>query len=133
MNKNITPTKNGGRKLKNDLIFIISLIVILVCVGLGVYFFRKPGDTVKVLVDGNLYGTYSLQKEREIEIKIGDNLNILVIKDGKADMIKASCPDSICVKHRPISKNGETITCLPNKVTVIIEINDKQGEVDVIV
>ena len=130
MEKNNAPTVFGGRKLKNDLIFIIALISILVCVGLGVYFFRKPGDTVKVLVDGKLYGTYSLVEEREVEIKIGDNLNILVIKDGKADMINASCRDSICVKHRPISKNGETITCLPNKVSVVVERTSEKGDVD---
>ena len=121
MNKNTTPTTKGGRKLKNDLIFIIALIGILVCVGLGVYFFRSPGDKVRVMVDGKVYGTYSLATNQTIEIKIDDKVNVIEIKDGKADMVDASCPDSICVKHRKVSRNGEAITCLPNKVVVVIE------------
>ena len=45
---------------------------------------------------------------------------VLVIKDGKAEMKSAICPDKICVKHRPIDKSGQTIVCLPEKIVVKI-------------
>ena len=44
-------------------------------------------------------------------------------------MLEANCPDEICVHHKPISKNGETIVCLPNKVVVVIK-NGIEREVD---
>ena len=47
--------------------------------------------------------------------------NDLEIRDGKADVVSASCPDKICVRQNPISEIGETIVCLPNQVIVTIE------------
>ena len=54
--------------------------------------------------------------------------NILVIKNGKADVIEASCPDHVCVDQRAISKTGEAITCLPNKTVITVE---GQGEAEI--
>ncbi len=57
----------------------------------------------------------------------------LVIANGQADVTEADCPDHICVKHRPISRAGESIVCLPNRVVVTVEntvtneINDVDG------
>lgn len=47
--------------------------------------------------------------------------NDLEIREGKADVVSASCPDKICVRQNPISEIGETIVCLPNQVIVTIE------------
>ena len=33
-------------------------------------------------------------------------------------MVEADCPDKLCVHQKAISKNNETIICLPNKVVV---------------
>ena len=50
--------------------------------------------------------------------KDGKTTNLLVIKDGKADVTEADCPDKLCVHQKAISKTNETIVCLPNKVVV---------------
>ena len=44
-------------------------------------------------------------------------------------MEDADWPDQVCVHHKPISKNGETIICLPNQVFVEVE-NDIENEID---
>ena len=36
----------------------------------------------------------------------------------------ADCPDQICVSHRKISRDGESIICLPNQVVVTIQSSD---------
>ena len=46
------------------------------------------------------------------------------IKDGEADMISADCPDKLCVHQKAISKDGESIICLPNQVVVEIESSE---------
>lgn len=51
--------------------------------------------------------------------RIGDG-NVLAIEDGRARMREADCPDQICVRHRAVSRAGETIVCLPNRVVVEI-------------
>ena len=82
---------------------------------------------VRVTVDGKVYGTYPLSKDDTIEIKNvdGDVTNTLVIKDGVADVTSADCPDHLCVKQKAISKEGESIICLPNKVVVMVKSNTK--------
>ena len=122
---------NGKRKLRNDIILISAILFIVLTAALGLFLFRKAGDTVTVTVDGRLFGEYSLSENRTVEIKNGNGYNLLVIEDGKAYVKEASCPDGICSSHRPVSSDGESIICLPNKV--VVEIHAKsQNEPDII-
>ena len=72
-------------------------------------------------------GVYPLSRDGEFSLSGGSN--ILVIEDGEAFMKSADCPDKTCVHSHPISKVGETIVCLPNRVFVSV-IGD--GGVDLI-
>lgn len=103
---------------KNDWILIAAVLAVS-AVFLGGYFFRpqqKDGAAV-VTIDGEVFGSWPLSEDRTVEI--GDG-NRLVIKDGKADMVWADCPDKLCVNQKAISREGESIICLPNKVVVSI-------------
>ena len=106
------------KKKRNDIIFIVSLLVAVSLIGLVYYFCRAEGSYILVEVDGKTFGEYSLASEIELDIPSKNGFNRLVIKDGRASVIEASCPDGICSAHRPISKVGESIVCLPNKVVV---------------
>ena len=44
-----------------------------------------------------------------------------MIRDGKADVTEADCPDKLCVLQGKISRSGQTIICLPNKTMVTIK------------
>lgn len=101
---------------RND---IILVIIILVIAGVGGLWYTSRGKqvagTVTVTVDGEVFGTYSLDEDQTIQI---NDTNLLQITDGTADMIDANCPDHTCVDQKAISKNKESIVCLPNKVVV---------------
>ena len=43
------------------------------------------------------------------------------------NMPEASCPDQICVHHNKISRNKETIVCLPDRVVITIENGEDSG------
>ena len=118
-------------KQKKERMFLGILFLVLVVFCLVFYFFwGQMGAQVKVTVDGVLYDTYPLEKEQEIAIeKDGVVTNRLVIRDGVADMIEADCPDKLCVHQKAISKTGETIVCLPNKVVAEI-IGSEESELD---
>lgn len=92
---------------------------------------KTAGGSVVVMIDGKESARYPLNKDAEITIKNGENYNILVIKDSKAEIIEASCPDKLCVKQNEIAYNGETLTCLPHRVTVKV-VSDKSSETDFI-
>lgn len=121
MNNNVT-------KKKNDLILMIIVIISASIIFLVIHLFMgNDASTVTIKVDGEVKGTYSLLQNQEIEINNGTN--ILVIKDGVADMIEADCPDKLCVKQKAISKNKESIICLPNKVIIEVQ-NGENREYD---
>ena len=133
--KDVKQQKNANRTyLRNDIIFIVALLLL---VGVGVLYlivFRSAGDTVRVTVNGEPYGIYPLSQNTVQDIRTGENgsnLNRLVILDGKAYIEHASCPDGICVAHRPIFRDGESIVCLPNRVvvTVITEGDDDSPDI----
>ncbi len=118
---------------KNDVILIVVLLVaaLLAYGGIRIYSEKNTGDAVAIVtVDGEEYGRYPLDEDITKRLEFEDGTyNVLVIKEGKADITEASCPDKICVDHRPINKTGQTIVCLPNRVMVEIE-NGEESEVD---
>lgn len=108
-----------------------ALLVILLAVGALLFFFlrinRAEGGTAVVRVSGEPYGSYDLHTDQEIEIQ-GTNggTNLLQIRDGKASVIQASCPDLLCVHQGTVSRQGESIICLPNEV--VVEISEAMEE-----
>lgn len=109
-------------RLKNDILLIGGFLLAAALFALLFFATRKEGAYAAVLKNGTEIARYSLAEEGEYPILEGDAVtNLLVIADGKAQMTEAVCPDQICVHHRPISKAGETIVCLPHEVVVKIE------------
>lgn len=136
MNRSNTQAKptadRGGRKYKNDIIFIAAILAVVAIAAVALLLLRGEGSTVTVEVDRQIIGTYSLAIDRVVDIPTDDGeMNRLVIRDGKAFMESATCPDGVCVSHRPISREGETIVCLPHKVVVTV-IGGNENEPDVI-
>ena len=137
-NQNIpTPASPDGRgdhqgkdvrRGRNDIIFISALLLILAIIGLGFFLFRKEGSSVTVEVGGQVYGEYSLSRDTVVDIATGDGeLNRLVIRDGKAFVETATYPDGICVGHRPISRMGESIVCLPHQIVITVTDGVDEG------
>lgn len=111
------------QKRRNDLLFIIALMVTVMLAGAALFFLRSEGDAVTVTVDGVVYGTYPLAEDTAVDLPTyGNGHNRLVIRDGVALMENADCPDRICVAHRPISRQGESIVCLPHRVVVTVVV-----------
>ena len=110
-------------KLSKRYVFDIILIVLLLSVFLSLFFWlnrdKEKGAVAEVYVGEELVATYSLDKNGEYSVNGGSN--VLKIENGKAYMIYASCPDGWCKHQGKISRSGERITCLPNKVMVMIK------------
>ena len=116
-------TKKAERIAKPD----ILLIGLLLAAGIVSFFAvrvltQKDGTAVRILLDGEPYGTYRLTEEQSIPIIInGAVTNTLRISEGKAKMEEADCPDQLCVHQNAIDRQGEMIVCLPNKIVVEVE------------
>ena len=126
---------SSGFRLRNDVILVVSLLIVAAAALVYLFNFRKEGDVVKVMVDGEIFGVYSLSQDITEEICTGgngENINRFEIKDGKANMLEASCPDGICVAHRPVFRDGESIVCLPNRVVVTVVSQDDMDAPDIV-
>ena len=108
----------GNKKLLADIILVASLLVISLSVFLIISLTGKDGATAVVSVDGKKVAEYSLSVDGEFSLNGGTNT--LVIKDGQAYVSYASCPDGLCKNQGRISRVGERIVCLPNRVMVEI-------------
>lgn len=128
-------TNGAVQKYRGEI--VLSAVVLSAAVLLQLYFrwnSRDPADCVVVTVDGKEVGRYLLSSDCVEEISGWEGgSNTLVIEGGCAWITEASCPDKICEKQGKISENGETITCLPNRVMVMVVAEGEGTPLDVIV
>ena len=112
---------------KIDKILAAGLLLTAVLLGIFLFAGKEEGTWAVVTIDGTEYGSYALDKEQTIDLGTGNHLEI---RGGEIRMTEADCPDQICVNHLAISRDGESIICLPNKVVIAIEAGDTRNEID---
>ncbi len=101
---------------KNEKRFILAILLAAALLRIILELFGDRGyGAVKIEVNGEEFGTYSLAEDQIIRI---NDTNICEIKDGKISMTDASCPDHLCIKQGSIDSKGGMIVCLPNKVVI---------------
>lgn len=81
---------------------------------------------VRILHDGQEIGTYSVLEDQTISIPYEEEgYNLLLISGGQVSVSDADCPDGLCVRQRAITRNGESIICLPHKLVIQIESKEE--------
>lgn len=117
---------------KYDIIAIICVAVIVIISYITVNLLRNDeADTVVIYVDGKIEKKLDLNKNQEYKVNVDNGYNIIRIKDKKAKIKESDCSNQTCVNTGTISKDGQTLICLPHKVEVTI-VSDDKSEVDVI-
>ncbi len=107
---------------RRDILLLGDVTALAMIIMLMMRVFSHTGERVKISVDGTVIGEYPLDEENEVLIDgANGGFNRLVIRDGRADMVEADCPDKLCVHQAPVSRSGGSIVCLPHKVVVTIE------------
>ena len=132
----------------------VILLIILVALGLAgsAVLAMHQGDTdaaAKVVIKsgGSVFASYPLSEDRTLVVPAPkqysvdapapnpddeashqyDYYNEVVIKGGQVSVSEASCKNQVCVRRGPISKPGESIVCLPNRLVVSIESEEGGG------
>ena len=115
---------------KADIILLILIVAVGLIISFGPLAGKVSGTDVRITVNGDTYGIYSLMEDQTIEISKDGHTNVIIIEDGTVRMESSTCKNQICVDHGKISLIGDGIVCLPNRV--VVEIEGKGGDVDVI-
>ena len=109
----------------------IVLLIIILAVGIPLSVLSltagTAGDKVQISADGEVYGIYPLDMDREIEVTEDGHTNHITIKDGQVSMSYSTCLNQICVNTGAISETKDAIVCLPNRVVVEI-ISSGEGK-----
>ena len=111
---------------KADIILLVFLILVGLAASAALSFSRvDAGADAKVIIEsgGELYATYPLSEDRTFEVPAygSGGSNTVCIADGKVSVTEASCKNQVCVHHGEISRSGESIVCLPNRLVVRID------------
>lgn len=108
---------------KKEILLIGSILAAALLLWAGIRISKKPQNNIRITVDGKEYGVYSLSENQTISI---NDTNVCEIKDGKAKMISATCPDHLCLEQKAVDVSGGSVICLPNKV--VIEGENSEGD-----
>ncbi len=101
---------------KNDIILFFAITIVSLAMVLLLHYALPQGKTVIISVNNKQVCSCSLYENRTISL----DGNTVIINNGTAKMQSADCPLKICERHSAVSKKGESIVCLPNKVYVEI-------------
>lgn len=119
-------------KRRNDLILAGGVLLAALLFWLGSLAFHKKGERVTISVDGAIVKEMSLDEDGSYTVELEEGgYNTIRIQGGRVSMEEADCPDKLCVHHRAIRYNNETIICLPHRVVVEIS-SEEEAEADVI-
>ena len=104
--------------IKRSDIIIFAAVIAAAAAIFGIFRLNESNGTSVLITEKNqtVYKG-SIRTDKTVEL----SGNTGVIKDGYAIVSQADCKNQICVIHKKISKKGETIVCLPNKVIVEIK------------
>ena len=106
---------------RNDVLLVAGLLILGGVLALFLYATRQAGGYVSVRVDGELLMELLLDQNTQVVLGEGEHTNTLVIENGTARVVEASCPDQICVNQGAVRYAGESIVCLPHKLVVTVE------------
>lgn len=121
---------------KGDKILIVSIVFLSVISLIYVknFAFSDGESYVSIQVDGEEIKRVIFDKKivgKTIPIETEFGYNLIEIGDKKVRVIEADCPDQLDVKQGYISRPGEVIVCLPNKLVIEIKGIGDDGEDDV--
>lgn len=103
--------------LKKGDIMVIACVVAAILLSCAVFFIpRGAGEKVVIKKENEVVCVLPLSQNKIIELEG----NTVEIKNGCVKMKCADCENQLCVSQGEVSRAGETIVCLPNRVSVTV-------------
>ena len=119
--------RNFIKNHRIDIAVVASLIALSLAILLVTALTKTEGAYAEISVNGSIVGKYPLSLDGSYSLNGGTNT--LTIEGGQAYMSYSSCPDHTCEIKGKIKFVGQTIVCLPNRITVTV-IGDSDTSVD---
>lgn len=125
LQENPSGTEKQRQRRNDRLLGVCIILAAILCLGIYRMTCRTGAEAV-VYINGERTAAYPLREDAQALL---NGTNLLVIRGGMADITEADCQDKLCVRQAAISRTGESLVCLPNRIVVVIE-GDTQDGVD---
>lgn len=117
---------------RKELLVISGVLVIMAAVLLISGVSGKKGKYA-VIQCGDITKTVSLEEQGKFTVE-GCGETVFEVTDGKIRVIEPVCPDKICAETGYISRAGQSIICVPEKIIVTVKNEDYNNDsADVVV
>lgn len=122
--------ENNERKL---LRFKDAFIIVFIIAAVFVFYALLPesgGEKARISQDGSVIAEIPLSETGEYIFPEVPDM-VFTVENGAVSVTESGCGDKICVRTGKISRGGEAIICVPNRVAVTIETGG-ESDVDVV-
>ena len=124
---------------KRKLFSVFDILIILIVATASVFALlsqlNRPNDDLScvIRVEGEVVHSVSLDKlSEETQYVVSGELPVTVVMNETSVYVSsASCPDKLCEHTGKIERAGQSIVCLPAKVSVTLE--SQNSDLDVVV
>lgn len=118
--------------LRQNVRILDAVSILLSMAVLGAFSFyvyaERGGEAALYIQNQSKVWIYPLSKELELDIPGPLGLTHVHIRDGTAFVESSPCRDKICIHMGRISRNGEWVACLPNRVFLRVQGKTAQGK-----
>lgn len=113
------------------LIVFLSIFSVILAIMISSVASKASGRYISIKVDGKEIKKIQFSKDmvgKTYEIKTEFGRNVIEIGDESVRVIEADCPDKLDVKQGEITKPGQVIVCLPNRLLIEYKAGNYDNE-----
>ncbi|UCF98694.1 MAG: NusG domain II-containing protein [Spirochaetaceae bacterium] len=103
-----------------DVLIFIAALLIIGLIALQTYVRGRGIPEITITAAEGMW-IYPLDSEATLRVPgpLGDT--VVTIREGSVQVLSSPCPEKICIKTGRISKPGQWIACLPNRVFIAVQ------------
>ena len=103
-----------------------AIIAATAAVGVFIFILTKPQEDatdarVHITAEGTEYAVVPLDEDRTINVPGPLGTTVVEIRDDRVRVPDSPCPNKVCVSQGWVERPGETIVCLPNRVSITVK------------
>lgn len=109
---------------------VLAAVILLAAAAAGFFLYGGSAETGKLTAvvyrDGQEIARIRLNElEEPLELTVeGEYSNVILAERGRICIKESDCPGNDCVHQGWITRQGQHLVCLPNRVTITIEGRD---------
>ena len=109
---------------------LLNIVILSLCIVIPLFIRHNESEDKKVVVSVGSKVTHTIPLSDDVVFSPDGEHTYVTVKDGKAYISLSDCPDGLCMKMKKAENANESVICLPNRVSVMID-GTKVGGADV--